>query len=60
MGRKSVPIVFKPFDRAYRHGGKRMKRGKPVFPCQEPDADPVYPCMYCTVWRVKHYCPMEI
>jgi len=32
---------------------------KPVFPCEQEDADPVYPCRECTVMLVQHKCPLE-
>ena len=37
------------------------KSGKlrPKFPCEEEDADPVYPCVECTVMLVQHKCPLE-
>jgi len=34
-------------------------RLRPKFPCEEEDADPVYPCVDCTVWLVQHRCPVE-
>jgi len=36
------------------------KSGKlrPKFPCEEDDADPVYPCVDCSVMRVWHKCPL--
>ena len=33
-------------------------RLRPKFPCEQDDADPVYPCMDCTVWRVWGKCPV--
>ena len=32
---------------------------RPKFPCEEDDADPVYPCIDCTVWLIHHKCPIE-